>query len=527
MHAGRRPRLTLFLPVLCALLAILSSGTAAAADAASRLIIASSSPIDTLDPHVVLDTQRSDIRLQLYDGLFRWQDGPVRIVPWLAQSYTASEDGRTFRFSLRKEARFHDGREVRASDVVYSIERILALKRGVAPLLASLLSPGSTKAIDSLTVEFSLNRPSPLFLTLLPEIAIVNAELLKANELNNDWGRAWLQGNDAGSGAYTYKERTPLGAVVVARFAEYWSWSTEWAEKPIMEIEQRAVLDPEERIDSLVKGEVHVLQGNLMPHHLKRLREAKDVAVAESDAPRVFLGLLHAGREPVKAQAFRRALAQAFDADRFIASTLAAGATAIALPAPPTLAAPPPGLARPKFDLGAAADAIGKLKAPAREYVIGAIAGDTHSERAALMMLESLVKLGLPARIVSEPWPAVANRMRDDKQMYDILFLWIGARYLDVNNWLGDLYDCDLFGSGNPSWYCNRDADRLIKEARTAIDPRVRRQTYEKAAAILAEDQASLFVASAKRPVAYLKRVKGLRITPVGEAIDPRMTTLD
>lgn len=239
------------------------------------------------------------------------------------------------------------------------------------------------------------------------------------------------------------------------------------------------------------------------------------------------MGLLHAGREPLKAQGFRRALAQAFDTDRFIASTLGAGATTLSIPVPPALATAPPGLARPAFDLAASADAIAKLKAPVREYVIGAIAGDPHSERAALMLLDSLGKLGLPARVVSEPWPAVAGRMRDEKQMYDILFLWLGARYLDANNWLGELYDCDLFGSGNASWYCNRDADRLIKEARGAADPRVRRQTFEKAAAILAEDQAGLFIASAKRTVAHGKRVKGLRITPVGEAIDPRMVTLE
>jgi peptide/nickel transport system substrate-binding protein len=516
----------MFLPVLCALLASLLSLPAAATDAVSRLIIASSSPIDTLDPHVVLDTRRSDIRLQLYDGLFRWLDGPLRIAPWLAASYTASEDGRTFRFMLRKDAHFHDGREVRASDVVYSVERILALKRGLAPLLSGLISPGSTKAVDNQTVEFNLNRPSPLFFTLLPEIAIVNAELLKANELNNDWGRGWLQTNEAGSGAYTYKARTPTGAVVAARFAEH--WSKDWAEKPIEEIELRAVLDPEERVESLLKGELHVLQGNLLPHHLKRLREAnKEVAVIDTDAPRAFLGLLHAGRDLTKVQAFRRALAQAFDTDRFIASTIGPGAVPLTIPMPPTLGAPPAGLTRPRFDLAAAADAIAKLKLPVRELTIGAIAGDLHSERAALIMLDALVKLGIPARIIAEPWPAVSNRMRDEKQMYDILFLWRGTRYLDANNWLGELFDCDLFGAGNPSWYCNRDADRLIKEARGTTDATVRRQTFEKAGAILAEDQAGLFVASARRPVAYLRRVKGLRIMPVGEAIDPRMATID
>ncbi len=526
MLAQRRIVVKTLLLILCACLATLTTPPRSEASAeVPRLVIATLTPIETLDPHVSFDTRRSGLRLQLYEGLFRWQDSPLRVSPWLAQSYTISEDGRTFRFALRKDARFHDGREVRASDVVYSVERILALKRGLAPLLATLVAPGSTKVIDSHTVEFSLNRASPLFLTLIPEIAIVNAELLKANELNNDWGRGWLQSNDAGSGSYTFKRRTPAGSVIAARFAGH--WSSEWPAKPLEEIEWRTVLDPEARVSGLVGGDVHVGEGEYLPHQLKRLRESKDLVVLESEAPRVFMGLLHAGREPMKTGAFRKVLARVFDTEHFIASTLGKGAAPIAIPIPPSLGSPPSGLAQPAYDVAAAVDALGKLKIPPRELTIGAIAGDPHSERAAMILLDGLLKLGLTGRIVAEPWPVVVSRMRDEKQMYDVLFLWRGARYLDANNWLGEMFDCDLFASGNASWYCNRDADRLIKEARGLSDPRARRQAFEKAAAILAEDQAALFVATAKRQVIVSKRVKGLRIVPVGDAVDARMATID
>jgi len=526
MEALRPMKLKLSVLALCASLSLLAFAIpVGATDEVPRLIIATSAPIDTLDPHIAFDTRRSDIRLHLYEGLFRWQDSPVRVSPWLAQSYTVSEDGRTFRFSLRKDARFHDGREIRASDVVYSVERILALKRGLAPLLSGLVSPGSTKVVDSYTVEFSLNRASPLFLTLLPEISIVNTELLKANELNNDWGRAWLQDNDAGSGKYVFKTRGPTGAILISRFAGH--WSSEWPAKPIEEIEWRISLDPEVRVDALIAGDAQVLQGNQLPHQLRRLRTTKGITVLESDSPRIFVGLLHSGREPLKTAAFRKIIAQAFDAETFRSTTIGKDAEPLAIPIPPSLASPPAGLVPPPYDLATAAEALAKLKLPPREFSIGAVAGDPHSERAALIMLDGLVKLGLPARIVAEPWSVVANRMRDEKQMYDILFLWRGARYLDANNWAGEMFDCDLLGAGNASWYCNRDADRLIKEARAATEPRLRRQGFEKAAAILAEDQAGLFIATAKRPIAHSARVKGLRVSPVGEGIDVRNATID
>lgn len=507
--------------------AIVAVAAPMAAEPAGPVVVATDTPFDSLDPHLMFDTGRAAVRFSLYDGLFRWQDNPVRLAPGLAQTYTVSEDGKVFRFSLNKEARFHDGREVKASDVVYSVERILALKRGVAPLLAGVVNPGSTKAVDATTVEFSLARPSPLFLTLLSEVHVVNADLLKANELNNDWGRAWLARNAAGSGPYTLKSYDPLTGLILSRNAEH--FSGEWGQKPIAEIEYRTVLDPEARVDGMIKGEIHAIDGDLLPHQLRRLRESKDLVLAENQGPRAFVGLLHSGREPMKTLPYRQMLAQAFDADAFMRTSLppAPATVPLSMPLPPSLGVPTPAPARPRHDIEAAKASLAKLKLPPRETVIGAIAGEPHSERAAALMLDAHTRLGLAARIVTEPWPAVAARMRDDKMMFDILFLWQGARYLDANNWVGEMYDCDLFGGGNSSWYCNRDVDKLIKEARAAADPKVRRVGFEKAAAKIAEDQAGLFIATSRLTVAHSKRLKGLRFSPVGEVLDLRFATID
>lgn len=512
-----------YIAVLMILLVLDFSGPAAANT--NRLIVATPSPLDTLDPHMALDTVRADARHNLYDPLYRWIDSPLRVEPWLALSYTVSEDQRVFRFTLRKGALFHDGREVKASDVVYSVERMLALKRGIAPLLTGLVNPGSTKAIDPYTVEFSLTRPAPLFLTLLPELAIVNAEILKANELNNDWARGWLQTNSAGSGLFTLKSFTSPMDLGLERFALHWANSAD--PKAPGEVQVRALLDTEARVDAALKGEVHVLEGNLLPRDIRRLREAKDITTLETDAPRTFFGLMNANREPFKTAAGRKLIAQVFDIDSFIQSSLANGAQPLAIPLPPSLGTPPQGTQRTAYDPAAAAQALARLKLPPRELTIGAIAGDPHSERAALMMLDGLLRLGFQGRIQVEPWPQVAARLRDERQMYDILFMWIGARYLDAHNWAGEPYDCDLFGAGNASWYCNRDIDRQIKEARAIADPRLRRAAYEKVAQLLATDQASIFVAAQRRPVWHLKRVKGLKTSPVGEALDFRQLTLE
>jgi peptide/nickel transport system substrate-binding protein len=135
--------------------------------------------------------------------------------------------------------------------------------------------------------------------------------------------------------------------------------------------------------------------------------------------------------------------------------------------------------------------------------------------------------LSVPARIVTEPWPAVSARMRDEKLMYDILFLWHGPRYVDPNNWLGEMYDCDLLGSGNSSWYCNKDVDRLIKEARATVEPKARIATFEKAAIKIAEDAGGIFVATGRADIAHARRIKGVRYAPVGETFELRFFSFE
>jgi len=121
--------------------------------AKSKFVFANSSPYDTLDPHVIYDVGRVASRLNMYDGLMRWLDNPPKLTPWLAESYNISADGKTYTFKLKKGATFHDGSPVEAKDVVYSIERILALKKGAFSLFSKSIEPVRQKR-QTVTLSF-------------------------------------------------------------------------------------------------------------------------------------------------------------------------------------------------------------------------------------------------------------------------------------------------------------------------------------------------------------------------------------
>src|SRR5882724_5736517 len=229
-----RPHMTdrRFWLTLVLALVMLAAIPSAPATAQTRFVLANESPYDTMDPHAAFDVGRVAVRLNLYDGLYRWLDNPPKLEPWLAESHTVSPDGLTYTFKLRQGAKFHDGAEVTAEDVRYSIERILALKKGAAALLATMVAPGTTRALDRHTVQFALIKPAAIFLAVVPEVHVVNSALLKKNEKHGDWGAAWLTSNDAGSGSYMLTRYDPAVGFIARRFAGHF---LPWGAKPIEE----------------------------------------------------------------------------------------------------------------------------------------------------------------------------------------------------------------------------------------------------------------------------------------------------
>src|SRR5262249_5130231 len=152
------------LAVLAALAAAASLVVSGASWAQGKYVHANNSGYDNLDPHVVFDVGRAASRINLYAEMLRWIYKPPKMIACLAESYKASDDGKTWTCKLRQGVKFHDGSEMTADDVVYSIERMLATKKGASSLFLPIIMPGSTKAPDKYTVVITLKEPSAIFL---------------------------------------------------------------------------------------------------------------------------------------------------------------------------------------------------------------------------------------------------------------------------------------------------------------------------------------------------------------------------
>jgi len=146
--------------------------------------------VSSLDPALAFDTISQPFLLLLYQGLVEYDDG-VKLLPCLATDWNISEDLRIYTFHLRPGVRFSNGREVAASDFVYTLERILNPKTaaptesyfegiagakdfraGKAPNVRGLRAPRS----DTLVIELEEPNPPFLYILTLPGALVVPRE---------------------------------------------------------------------------------------------------------------------------------------------------------------------------------------------------------------------------------------------------------------------------------------------------------------------------------------------------------------
>lgn len=127
--------------------------------------------------------------------------------PELAESWTASPDGKSITFKLRRDARFHDGTPVTAADVKWSFDRVVSVGGFPTSQMksGSLEKPEQFVAVDDHTFRIDLPVRNKLTMPNLavPVAVIYNSRVAKAQASDKDpWAAEFLKANVAGGGGY-------------------------------------------------------------------------------------------------------------------------------------------------------------------------------------------------------------------------------------------------------------------------------------------------------------------------------------
>ena len=274
----------------------------------------------TLDPHRYNLNLEEKILADLFEGLTA-HDAAGRIVPGAAESWSVSEDGLTWTFRLREDARWSDGVPVTAADFVYSLRRLLdpATAASLAYFLyaidgAASVNAGKTppdelaaRALDTHLLEIRLAQPFPFFAERLiyPTGYPVPKHVVEG--LGDDWVKP---GKMVTNGAFVLAEWQPQGFVRAEKNPHFRN-----AENVRLDaVTYYPTADRNAAYNRYRNGELHII-GDFPPGEIGWLKREMTDHIHLSPLLSIMYLVFNVTEPPFDNARVRRALALAIDRD--------------------------------------------------------------------------------------------------------------------------------------------------------------------------------------------------------------------
>jgi peptide/nickel transport system substrate-binding protein len=303
---------------LLLILTLAAAVTAAPAHAVT-LRWAAQNDILTLDPHSQNHATTNSILQHAYEGLVRYSKD-YKIEPCLAVSWKQLSDTH-WRFSLRKDVKFHDGSAFTADDVVFSFERI---KQPQGTMQIYVANIAEVKKVDDHTVDFILSGPHPLLLRNIVDFRIMSKPWSEKNRSQNiqDYRakeETFASRNTNGTGPYIVKSWEPDKRVVFAQHKGWWGK----LDGNVTDVVYTPIKSDATRVSALLSGEVDLVT-DLPTQDVERLRKEPKLKILDGHEVRtIFIGMDQfsdelkysnvKGKNPFKDVRVRRALNLAVD----------------------------------------------------------------------------------------------------------------------------------------------------------------------------------------------------------------------
>ena len=432
--------------------------------------------VATLDPAIGYDWQNWSMIKSLFDGLMDYVPGTTTLRPGLAESYALSEDGLTYAFKLRPGVKFHNGREMTADDVKYSLDRVTnpatqSPGAGFFGSIAGFDAAGEgglsgVKVIDPLTVEITLSRPDATFLHVmaLNFASVVPKEAVDA--AGDDFGK-----QPVGTGAYKLAEWTLGQRLVFEKNADYWRAGVPYLDSIVFEVGQEPVV----ALLRLQNGEVDVPGDGIPP------AKFQEVMADPAQAERVVVGgQLHTGyitlnvtTPPFDKVEVRKAVNMAINKDRIV-QIINGRAVPATQPLPPSMPGYTAGYA------GFAYDVEGAKKLLADAGLAEGFETDLYvmntdpNPRIAQAIQQDLAAIGIKANIQSLAQANVieAGGAGTAPMIWSGGMAWI-ADFPDPSNFYGPILGCSGAVEGGWNWskFCDAALDAKATEADSMADP--------------------------------------------------------
>jgi len=271
-----------------ALSALVAASTPSLADTpADTLVLAwAIDDIITLDPGETFEISSGEVMGNAYDRLVRFKvENPAELYGDVAESWTVSDDGKTFTFKIKPDLQFASGNPLTAKDVAWSIQRAVKLDKNPAFILTQFgLTKDNVeemaKATDDQTFVFTTDQAyaqSFVLNCLTANVAsVIDMNTVMEHEKDGDFGNDWLKTNYAGSGPMTIRDWRANEILVLERNDNYYGDKAKLARVIYRHVKESAT----QRL-LLESGDIDIAR-NLDPGDLDAVTANQDLATTST-----------------------------------------------------------------------------------------------------------------------------------------------------------------------------------------------------------------------------------------------------
>ncbi|TWG94240.1 peptide/nickel transport system substrate-binding protein [Mesorhizobium sp. J18] len=482
-------------------------GALSPAWAEGTLKVALSSNLNTLDPAKTKIGDEYVVNFLVYSGLTTI-DADGKLVPDLAESWTVSDDLKSWTFKLREGVKFHSGKDLEASDVKATIERIQNKETGsVARANFSIVT--AITEVDKHTIKFDLSIPYAGFAELFADrqLRIVPADKLDKIATEPD-----------GTGPFVFESFRPGQDVKLLKNENYYKDG----QPKLDAIELRIMPEVAARVSAVSTGEVDLVW-DMPPEGLQQIENNPDVtidSVATSSWDGLILNNAHA---PFDNPNVRQAISAGIDREAMVEFAVFGAGT-------PTLTMIPPGhpyhnddIPLPKPDVDKAKQLLAEAGFPdGFEATLYVPSGRPPKERLGLAAREMLAQIGIKVDIQVVPWDSFISNIEGKAAFYVDGFYSRPAVDPSIFPWFHST------GSWNSTlWnYSNSEIDAVLDKARATTDEEERASLYKEFQRLAYENPPSVIPYVINHANAVRTNVKGFRSSPM-MWLDLRETTVE
>lgn len=474
--------------------------------------------VGTVDPAKHTDETELIAVLNTYDPFIypKIEEGSMDPGPHIATDWTISEDGTVYTFNIRDDVKFQSGNPLTANDVVYSIQRMMAINQGFSWLWTSVLDPQNVIALSDTQVQFTLNSAYAPFVSTLTQLFIVDSKLLKEKQQsgdfgdNGDYGLAYLENTTAGSGPYTLKEWDRGAQLTFAKNDSYWKG---WSEKQLEEVQMKIITEQATVKTMLNSGDADMVHQWLTVDTYEEFKKSSNITVQEDPSVQLQHLPINMQKAPTDDINVRKAILYAFDYKTANEQILNQATQAVG-PVPILVPGHNDDLVPYERDVEKAKEYLAKSKYAGQNLEIEFMyLADTPSQRQLAQLLQSnLAEIGITVKLNGGPWTAVTEATANVETTPHIVAISDTLKYPHVDSHTYGIYHPSAHGSyRSSSWYDDPATTDLLDAARKATSEDEQMALYKKAQELINDNAPSIYIANPNHRIAFRNYVKNYK----------------